>query len=172
MKTTMSKIRFALFAALTLTLVNCSKGGGGGSSSNTCSNNQISTAAGCLASCGTSNGVNMVMYNGVCTLSTSVTATGSNGTSCGPNMLTYNGQCLQMCGTMSVLQNGQCIQITNSIGGLVNGSTSSNVCSLGCGTGQVQTALGCMPQYSCGTCYGYNNGYCYIGTAAHQYYGY
>ena len=172
MKATLAKFQFLLLAGMALTLVNCSKGGSGGSSGSaaaSCGSGTVSTAAGCLQTCGTSNGANLVVYNGVCTPATSVVGNGSNyGASCGTNMITSQYGCLPTCGSMAVMYNNQCVPVTNT-----NSSNSSNICSIGCGTGQVKTALGCMPQTSsCGTCYGFNNGLCYIGTAAHQYYGY
>ncbi len=59
-------------------------------------------------------------------------------------------------------------------GGYGGGGTGNPaMCQGRCGPGNVSVnnGQGCLPKYSCGDCYGYSQGGCYIGDFAHQFYG-
>jgi hypothetical protein len=176
MNATISKLYVLVLAFAAMALVNCSKGssGGGDSStpapaaSTTCAAGQLYTiGAGCLPQCGTA----MVVYNNQCVSQYSIS--GGQAQSCGTGMLQSQYGCLPQCGTNAVIYNNQCVPVTTT-GGIGGGGYpgGANMCQGSCGAGQVQVAGGCLPQGACGACYGQNNGWCYIGTYAHQYYGY
>jgi hypothetical protein len=99
------------------------------------------------------------------------------GTSCGGsgNMIQSQYGCLPSCGVSSVLYQGQCVPVTTAggVGGYgsgYGGGYGSQICQGSCQIGTVQTQMGCLPQGSCGPCYGYAQGGCYIGYGAQQYY--
>ena len=151
------KLLLVMFVALST--VHCSKtsNGSSGTSSgttNTCTTGYLySTYYGCQLQCGTGS----VWYNNQCISTTaSVTSTTTtsytNGTSCGTNMVWYNGQCVYSSST--------------------TGSSTGFICNGTCPSGYTQIQGQCLPQYSCGSCYAYYGGYCYIGDYAHQFYGY
>lgn len=166
----LTKLKILAVIGLALTVINCSKSGGGDSSTSSnpqCAAGQLWTAAGCLQTCG--NG--QVLWNGQCVSSAAVTGTGIGGIGgIGGGMIG------QSCGVGMVYNNlGQCAPISSTnypgsqpipVGG------QGNICSAGCGAGQVKTYQGCLPQFSCDPCYGYANGWCVIGVNAHQYYGF
>lgn len=155
MKATIQKLLVLMLVSMTLTLVNCSKG----------SSNDATPAASVI------------------------------GTSCGANMIQSTRGCLPQCGVGMVTYNNNCVsahepangQFGNQYGhsnqyntGYNNGGITQNqaICRGTCGEGQTAMTNGqgrqsCLPQYSCGPCYGYDaqSRYCYEGTYARQYYG-
>lgn len=159
-------------AFVTLAIVNCGSKGGSSSSTpaaSTCAAGTVQTGVGCLQSCGT----NMVVYNGQCVSSAQVA--GGQNISCGTGMIQSQYGCLPQCGTSAVLYQNSCVPAYgNNTGGGTQYPTGGqgDMCSGRCGPGAVETFSGCMPQYSCAPCYGYNNGFCHIGVNAHAYYGY
>lgn len=174
MKALVAKLKWIVFIGLALTAIGCAKSGGGGggdSSTPACPANQLYTGAGCLPTCGSG----MVWYNNSCVAASSVVAGGGlpGGQSCPAGYILQYGQCVpaggggQQCPAGYVLQGNMCVP--NTGGG---GYPGGDMCSGRCGAGAVETFSGCMPQYTCGPCYGYNNGWCHIGVYAHQYYGY
>lgn len=156
---TQTKLFILLAAVLALTTIGC--GGGGGSSS-------PAPAATAL------------------------------GTSCGANMLQSQYGCLPQCGVSSVIYNNSCIPVTGvggypgatgypgypgtagypgtTIPGYSGYGTTGNpaMCQGSCPAGlvSIQGGFACLPQGTCGPCYGQYGSTCYIGDYAHQYYGY
>ncbi len=103
-------------------------------------------------------------------------STSTVGTSCGTNMLNSQYGCLPQCGVSAVYYQNQCVQVTSTTGnnnwpGGQNNQGAA-MCSGQCGAGATQVQGQCLPQNSCEPCYGYYQGYCYMGDFAHQYYGY
>jgi hypothetical protein len=107
------------------------------------------------------------------------------GVSCGTNMLTSPWGCLPQCGPSSVIVPGTgpntgCQPIPNVGGynngypGGIGGTGNPAMCQGSCPPSMVsiQGGYACLPQNTCGPCYGYYQGQCYIGDYAHQYYGY
>ncbi|MBX3021186.1 MAG: hypothetical protein KF799_05860 [Bdellovibrionales bacterium] len=170
------KVLGLVFVAMAL--INCSKSGDSNQNSSTpagsCAAGQLWTGVGCLPSCGTG----MVFYNNQC-ISAAQLGQGT-ATQCGTGKLMSQYGCLLQCGTNAVWYNNQCVQVT---GGQTQwpfpGQQPSypptggqgDICSGRCGAGAVETYSGCMPQYTCGACYGYNNGWCHKGVNAEAYYG-
>jgi hypothetical protein len=164
MKQAIQILRITLLSAMALTLVHCAKKSSSSTTSAaaaSCMSGQLQTAVGCLPQCGT----NMVYYNNQCLATTAVTNSNA-GISCGTGMLQSQYGCMPQCGVNSVIYNNQCVP-ANSTGGNIG------LCQGSCGAGQTLMPDGhtCLPQFSCGACYGFANGYCYIGAYAHQYYG-
>jgi hypothetical protein len=147
--------RYLLFVAtILLTMVGCSKGGSDSASTpppnpaaygTSCGNGLINSQYGCQPSCG----VNSVMYQNQCL---PISNTGIGG---------QFGQQFP----------GQQQQYPGQVGG------GAQMCSGMCGAGGVQIGgqsgqPQCLPQGTCGPCYGQYGPNCYIGDYAHQYYGY
>lgn len=155
-------------AFVVLSVVNCAKKSDGGSSTPaaTCAAGQTATVAGCLTSCGTG----LVYYGNQCVSVAQVVPGTGTSASCGTGKLNSQYGCLPQCGTNAVWYGNSCVQVTGGTGTTTPPYGQGDICSGRCGAGAVETYSGCMPQYSCGPCYGYNNGYCYKGVHAEQYY--
>jgi hypothetical protein len=112
--------------------------------------------------------------------STSAVTPITSATTCTAGQLYSQYGCQPQCGTNAVWYSNQCVQVTTTTWPTnptqpTNPwpTTQTNICQGSCGAGQTQMANGsCLPQYTCGSCYGFANGFCYIGAYAHYYYGY
>lgn len=139
-------------------------------SATSCSTGYIySSTYGCLpqSSCPSGYG----LYNNQCVLVTTGTTCDAGyvfsstygclpQSGCGTGYALYNGQCIYVgsttisCPTGYVVSGNQCIYST---------STTTSSCQGSCQAGYTQTVYGCLPQQTCGSCFGYYNRYCLGG---------
>jgi len=130
-----------------------------GGSNSGCGIGQVYTQYGCLpqGNCQPGSG----SYNGQCIPGTTSgypnTGYPNNGGSgyCQNGQVYYNGQCAAYCPPGTVNYNGVCQ--TQQQGG---GGGGFYGCQGSCPMGYTQTMYGCLPQYTCPSCYGYMYGYC------------
>jgi hypothetical protein len=132
----------------------------------TCSTGYLySTYYGCQLQCGTSS----VWYNGQC-IATTTSVTGTASTTCSSGYLYSTAYgCQPQCGTSMIWYNNACIAATTTT--TTTTVSTANVCQSFCPSGYVAVGSSCLPQATCGSCYGYSGGYCYVGNGASAFYG-
>lgn len=165
--------KYSLTAIFFVILAGCAKTSNDGSTSTaaatTCSTGYLySTYYGCQVQCGTSS----IMYNNQC-IPTTTSITGTT-TTCQSGYLYSAYGCQPQCGTNMVWYNNQCVAAAVTTTTYTSGytTTTGSMCQGVCQVGYTQVSGSCLPQSTCGACYGQYQGYCYIGDYAHAYYGY
>lgn len=73
----------------------------------------------------------------------------------------YNGQCVYLSSATTMTCPAGYIQSGATC--VIATTTSTNSCQGACMAGYVSTVWGCLPQGSCGACFGYANRYCLGG---------
>lgn len=170
-------IEFLILLGLGLLLASCAKDSDSSATTavtaGSCSSGYIySSTYGCLlqSSCPSGYG----LYNNQCVLVSGATTTCSSGyvysatygclpqSTCSAGYALYSNQCIYVgsstlsCPTGYVMSGTQCVLST---------STTTSSCQGSCTAGYTQTVYGCLPQGTCGSCFGYTSHYCLGGAA-------